>query len=115
MEFVKNVLFDGIVILGLIAIMLFALWCIAELLNRIYRFSKYIIMYHEYKRNSDLYDLRNKVVISKSGIISYSCIGNLDEQEEILKKAISRVREEKALQEKYSINTKEDNSPQIPT
>lgn len=102
MEFIKNTLFNILVVLGLIALILLALWCILELLNRMFRFSKYIIMYHEYKRNSGLYDLKNKLVISKDGYISYSCFGDLNKQNEILKKALEHIAQEKALQEKYS-------------
>lgn len=60
-------------------------------------------MYHEYKRNENLYDLKNKIVVSKDGKISYSCcIDDLDEQEGILLKAIDHTKELKALQDKYS-------------
>lgn len=57
--------------------------------------------YHEYKRNENLYDLKNKIVVSKDGKISSSCYSNdLNEQEEILIKAINHTKELKALQEK---------------
>lgn len=103
MELIKNTLFELLVIIGLIAITLTVLWWILELLNRIFKISKYIIMYHEYKRNENLYDLKNKIVVSKDGKVSYSCcIENLDEQEKILHKAINHTKELKALQEKYS-------------
>lgn len=102
MELIKNILFDFLVIIGVIATILTVLWWIIELLNRLLKLSKYIIMYHEYKRNENLYDLKNKVAVSKDGKISYSCIGDLDEQEKILYKAINHIKEIKALQEKYS-------------
>lgn len=103
MELIKNTLFDLLVIIGVIAIILTVLWWIIELLNRLLKLSKYIIMYQEYKRNKELYDLKNKIVVSKDGKVSYSCcVENLDEQEEILNKAINRTKEIKALREKYS-------------
>ena len=102
MELIKNTLFDLLVIIGLTAIILTVLWWVIELLNRLFKLSKFIIMYHEYKRNENLYDLKNKLVVSKDGKISYSCIGNLDEQEKILYKAMNHIKKMKALQEKYS-------------
>lgn len=102
MEPIKNVLFDGIVILGLIAIVLLFTWYILELLNRTFKFSKYIIMYHEYKKNSDLYDLKDKLVISKDGDISYSCVEDLNNQNEILEKAMEQIARKKELKEKFS-------------
>ena len=103
MELIKNTLFDLLVIIGLIAIILTVLWWVIELLNRLFKLSKYIIMYHEYKRNENLYDLKNKIVVSKDGKVSYSCCtGNLDEQEKILNKAINQTKERKAFREKYS-------------
>jgi len=103
MELIKNVLFDLLVIIGLIAIILTVLWWVIELLNRLFKISKYIIMYHEYKRNENLYDLKNKLVISEDGKVSSSgCIDDLDEQERILSKAINHTKEIKELKEKYS-------------
>lgn len=103
MELIKNTLFDLLVIIGLIAIILTVLWWVIELLNRLFKLSKYIIMYHEYKRNENLYDLKNKIVVSKDGKISYSCcINDLNEQEKILQKAINHTKERKAFREKYS-------------
>ena len=102
MQLIKNTLFDLLVIIGLTAIILTVLWWVIELLNRLFKLSKYIIMYHEYKRNENLYDLKNKLVVSKDGKISYSCIGNLDEQEKILYKTMNHIKKMKALQEKYS-------------
>lgn len=103
MELIKNILFDLLVIIGLVAIILTVLWRVIELLNRLFKLSKYIIMYHEYKRNENLYDLKNKIVVSKDGKISYSCcINDLNEQEKILQKAIKYTKDIKALQEKYS-------------
>lgn len=103
MELIKNTLFDLFVIIGLMAITLTILWWVLELLNRFLKITKYIIMYHEYKRNENLYDLKNKIVVSKDGKISYSCcIDDLDEQEVILLKAIDHIKELKALQDKYS-------------
>lgn len=103
MELIKNVLFDLLVIIGLVAIILTVMWWTIDLLDRFLKLSKYIIMYQEYKRNKELYDLKNKIVISKDGKVSYSCCaGNLDEQEKILNKAINQTKERKAFREKYS-------------
>ena len=102
MELIKNTLFDLLVIIGLTAIILTVMWWTIELLDRFLKLSKYIIMYHEYKRNENLYDLKNKIVVSKDGKISYSCIDGLDKQEDILNKAIKHTKEIKALREKYS-------------
>lgn len=73
MELIKNILFDLLVIIGLTAIILTVMWWILELLDGFLKLSKYIIMYQEYKRNKELYDLKNKIVISKDGKVSYSC------------------------------------------
>lgn len=79
MDIFKNILFNILVVIGLITIILTAIWFSLEFLNRIFKFTKYIIMYHEYKRKEELYDLRNKIIVSKDGEISYSCVGNIDE------------------------------------
>lgn len=88
MDIFKNILFNILVVIGLITIILTAICFSLEFLNRIFKFTKYIIMYHEYKRKEELYDLRNKIIVSKDGEISYSCVGNIDEQIEILNKGI---------------------------
>lgn len=102
MEFVKNILFDTLAIIGLIAICLALIWCVLELINRIFKFTKYIIMYRTYKRNIELYDLKNKVIVSKNGSVLCTCISDLDKQIEILEKAIQNRKEMKKLREKYS-------------
>ena len=102
MEFVKNILFDSLVTIGLIAICLVLIWCILELMNRIFRFTKYIIMYSVYRRNIELYDLKDKVIVSRDGTVLCTCIIDLDKQIEILEKAIQNRKEMKILQEKYS-------------
>ena len=45
-------------------------------------------MYHEFKKNKELYDLKDKVIVSKDGTIVYSCVGDIDTKIEILKKGI---------------------------
>lgn len=114
MNFIKNTLFYALIIFGLIVIILFVILCILELLNRIFGFTKYIIMHHRQKKNSVLYDLKDKLVISKDGRIFYSCVVDLDRQSEILEKAILHIREIKTLQRKYSNNTKESDSLKNP-
>lgn len=102
-EVVKDTLFNVLIIVGLLAIISLLIWRILEALNRLFKISKYLIMYHEYKRREDLYDLKNKLIVSKDGSISYSCIGNIDEQIEILDKAIKERKKIKRLcEERYS-------------
>lgn len=100
-EVVKDVLFNVIGIVVLLAIILLLIWWILEVLNRLFKISKYIIMYHEYKRREDLYDLKNKVIVSKDGSISYSCVGDIDEQIDILDKAIKARKKIKKLREDH--------------
>lgn len=99
-EVIKDALFNTLIIVGLLAIILLLIWWILEALNRLFKISKYIIMYHEYKRREDLYDLKNKLIVDKDGSISYSCVGDIDEQIEILNKAIKERKEIKRLREK---------------
>lgn len=87
-EVIKDALFNALGIIGLLAIILLLIWWILETLNRLFKISKYIILYHEYKRKEESYDLENKLIVSKDGTVSYWCISNLDEQIEILEKAI---------------------------
>lgn len=102
METIKNVLFDAIVIIGLIAILMSIFWWLLETLNRIFRLSKIVIMGLEYRRNKKLYDLSDKLIVSKTGEIVSSCVVDLDKQIEILKKAIQNTEKIKSLREKYS-------------
>lgn len=102
-EVVKDILFNVIGIVGLLAIIIAFIWWILEGLNRLFKISKYIIMYHEYKRREDLYDLKNKLIVSKDGSISYSCVGDIEEQIDILNKAIVERKKIKRLrEERYS-------------
>lgn len=100
-EVVKDILFNVIGIVGLLAIIIAFIWWILEGLNRLFKISKYIIMYHEYKRREDLYDLKNKLIVSKDGSISYSCVGDIDEQIDILDKAIKARKKIKKLREDH--------------
>lgn len=102
MEIFKNILFNILVIIGLIAIILTTIWWFLELLNRIFKFTKYIIMYHQYKNEEDLYDLRNKVIVAKNGEISYSCVGDIDEEIEILNKGIAYCKKMKRMNERLT-------------
>lgn len=85
---IKDLLFHTLVIFSMVALIATVFWWLLEVLNRIFKFSKYIIMYHQYKRNEKLYDIKDKLIVSKDGRISYSYISDLDEQIEILNKAI---------------------------
>ena len=102
-EVVKDTLFNMLIIVGLLAIILLLIWWILEALNRLFKISKYLIMYHEYKRREDLYDLKNKLIVRKDGSISYSCVGDIEEQIDILNKAIVERKKIKRLrEERYS-------------
>lgn len=46
MEIFKNILFNILIIMGLIAIILTTIWWSLELLNKMFKFTKYIIMYY---------------------------------------------------------------------
>ena len=101
-EIIKNFLFNAFILIGLITVCLALIWCILELLNRIFKFTKYIIMYKTYKRNVELYSLKDKVIVSKNGKVLITCITDLDEQRKILEKAIQNRNDIKELREKYS-------------
>ncbi len=100
MEMIKNFLFNIIIFTGCIAIIVTLIWWLLELLNKIFKFSKYIIMYHEYKRREEIYDLRNTVVVSKNGHIAYSCAGDVAEQIKILNKGIDYCNKMEGLRER---------------
>lgn len=102
MEIIKNTLFDVITVAGLIAIVLMISWWLLEMLNRIFRLSKIVIMGLEYRRNKKLYDLSDKLIVSKTGEIVSSCVVDSDKQIEILKKAIQNTEKIKSLRKKYS-------------
>lgn len=97
MEAIKNFLFDLLVIIGLIAVILTILWWAFELLNRMFHLSKYIIMYLQHKRNEELYDIRNSVIVSKDGHISYSCVNEPDKKIEILNNGIKHIEDLKKI------------------
>lgn len=101
-EVLKNAMFNAFIFIGLLAICLALIWCALEYLNRIFNFSKCIIMYKTYKRNIELYDLKDKVIVSKDGTVLCTCITDLDEQIEILEKAIKNRNGIKELRKKYS-------------
>lgn len=99
-EVIKDTLFGALGIVGVLSIIMALIWWILEALNRLFKISKYIIMYHEYKRIEELYDLKNKLIVSKDGSISYSRVGDIDEQIDILDKAIKERKKIKILREK---------------
>ena len=101
-ETLKNILFNAFIIIGLLIVSLALIWCMLELLNRIFKFTKYIVMYQTYKRNIKMFDLNNKVIVSKDGKVLSTCITDLDEQIKILEKAIQSRNDIKELREKYS-------------
>lgn len=100
-EVIKDTLFNVIGIVGLLAIILLLIWWILEVLNRLFKISKCIIIYHHYKRELD--GLKSKLIVSKDGSVSYSCVGDIDEQIDILDKAIKERKKIKRLrEERYS-------------
>lgn len=102
MEILKNCMFNAFILIGLITLCLALIWCMFEILNRIFKFTKYIIMYKTYKKNIELYDLKDKVIVSKDGTVLCTCITDLDKQIKILEKAIQNGNNMKELREKYS-------------
>lgn len=88
------------VICGAVTLIATVFWWFLVVLNRIFKITRYIIMYKNYKRNKELYNLKNKLVVSKDGHISYSCISDLDEKIKILNKAIKECEERKELWKK---------------
>lgn len=101
-EIIKNFMFNTFILIGLITVCLALIWCMLELLNRIFKFTKYIIMYKTYKRNVELYSSKDKLIVSKNGEVLITCITDLDEQIEILEKAIQSRNDIKELREKHS-------------
>lgn len=93
MDVFKDILFDTIVITGLIAICLSVLWYIFEILNHAYKCHKERLI---------LSNLKSKIIVSKSGEIYYSYTQDLDGQIKTLEKAIETLNKHKELQEKYS-------------
>lgn len=101
-ETLKNALFNAFIFIGMFTICLALIWCMLKLLNWIFKFTKYIVMYQTYKRNIKMFDLENKVIVSKDGKVISTCITDLDEQVKILEKAIQNRNNMKKLQDKYS-------------
>ena len=102
MEILKNCMFNVFIFIGLITACLALIWCMLELLNRIFKFTKYIIMYHSYKKTVELYDFKNTVIVTKDGRILQTLITDLDDQIEILEKAIVSIKNTKELRKKFS-------------
>lgn len=102
MDIFKNFLFDILIVVGLIVIIFVFIWLLLEILNNIFHFTKYIIMYNKYKEKEELYDLRNKVIVSKDGEIPYSCVRDIDEEIEILNKGIKYCEKMKSMNERLT-------------
>ena len=97
---IKDLLFHTLIMISMVALIATVFWWFLAVLNRIFKFSKYIIMYRQYKRNEKLYDVKDKLIVSKDGRISYSCISDVNEQIEILNRAIGKIEEMKKMREK---------------
>lgn len=102
MDILKNFLVDILVVVGLIVIIFVLIWLLLEILNNIFHFTKYIVMYNKYKEKEDLYDLRNKVIVSKDGEVSYSCAKDIGEEIEILNKGIKYCEKMKHMNERLT-------------
>lgn len=50
----KDLLFAIFGYVGVVAIILGLIWFILELLNKIFKFSKYMVLYRKYKRERDI-------------------------------------------------------------
>lgn len=94
----KDILFSIFGYLGVTAIILALILVILQLANRIFKISKYIIMYQYYKKDKELYVNRNNLIINKNGKILYSCnVMKADEQIEVLEKSIDYINNMKYL------------------
>ena len=100
-EAVKDILFSIFGVAGIAALTLAAIWLSLELLNKFFHLTKYIVKYHTYKRNEEMYDIKNKLIVSKNGDIPHSCVSDPDERIKILNKAIEKCNDRKKLLEKY--------------
>ena len=104
---IKDMLFAVFGYVSVIALILILLWVALEFLNRIFKFTKYIIMYHQYKRDRELYSNKNNIIISQDGNIRYSCHNkSIDELITTLNKSISKLEAKKKLQEKFRMELK---------
>lgn len=91
LNIIKDLLFHTLIMIGMVALIATVFWWFLVVLNRIFKFTKIIIMYHQYKRNEELYNIKDKLIVSKDGRISYSYISEWDKQIEILNKAIKEL------------------------
>lgn len=97
----KNIMFNLFGYVGFIFLIVILIFLIIELLNKLLKSGKYIIMYYEFKKNEELYDIRNNVVVHKNGSVRYSCVGTLEEKIEILNKAIKQLESLKELKDEF--------------
>lgn len=100
----KDILFVMFGYVGVVVIILLLFLLMLYLANKVFNIVKYIIMYREYSKNKDLYDIKNNVIVSKKGNVRYSCVGSVDEQIEILSKAIKYLKDIKKMQEDIAID-----------
>lgn len=99
----KNILFMLFGYIGMIIIVLSLFLGMCYLANKAFNIVKYIIMYRQYSKNKDLYDIRNNVIIGKDGNIQYSCAGSVEEEIEIVKKGLKHLESIKKMQDDISI------------
>lgn len=100
MESLKNTLANIFLWVGFICMIIVVL-CITViailcLINKITGASKVAVLYQTCKGNKEIYDLRDKVVVSKNGYILYNRF-DLDEQCIILKKGLKYIQNVKDL------------------
>lgn len=103
MKYIYVTFLDAIIkVLGCIGVILIAalmIWECINLLNRIFKFSKYILLYFRYKKYDEMYNPEGKVMVDKDGEIL--TLLSPEEVETALKNAINKIKREKALREKY--------------
>lgn len=96
-ESFKDCLFNIFVVTGLISVNLTLIMWITIACEKIGNFAKCAIMYCKFKKDKEIYDLKDKVIVSKDGTVLYSCVKDIDIKIEILKKGIEYETELKKL------------------
>jgi DNA polymerase I-like protein with 3'-5' exonuclease and polymerase domains len=100
---IKDILFEAIGYVGVTLIILGLIWAVLELINKLFHIVKYIIMYRQYSKDEELYKNKNNLIITKYGNILYSCsTTSLEDEIEILVKALDNCKHKKELRDKYS-------------
>ncbi|WP_312107701.1 hypothetical protein [Lachnoclostridium sp.] len=99
----KELLFALFGYIGVIAVILGLIVLVLNLANKIFGIVKYIIMYRQYCKNKDLYDIKDNVIIGKDGRVRYSCFGTIDEKIDVLNKALNHLEDLRNFQEEHEV------------